>query len=35
LAAAGWLPPVVVEQIAQAAGVTDRSIGKAGREDLI
>ncbi|MGB8020423.1 MAG: plasmid pRiA4b ORF-3 family protein [Candidatus Nanopelagicales bacterium] len=34
LTAAGYLPPVVVEQIAQAAGVTDWWIGKANREDL-
>ncbi len=34
LTAAGYLRPVVVEQIAQAAGVTDWWIGKANREDL-
>ena len=34
LTAAGYLPPVVVEQIAQAAGVSDWWIGKANREDL-
>lgn len=34
LTAAGSLPPAVVEQIARAAGVTDRWIGKANREDL-
>jgi hypothetical protein len=34
LTAAGYLPPVVVEQVAQAAGVTDWWIGKANREDL-
>jgi hypothetical protein len=34
LTAAGYLPPVVVEQIAHAAGVTDWWIGKANREDL-
>lgn len=34
LTAAGYLPPVVVEQIAQAARVTDWWIGKANREDL-
>lgn len=34
LTAAGYLPPAVVEQIAQAAGVTDWWIGKANREDL-
>jgi len=34
LTAAGYLPPVVVGQIAQAAGVTDWWIGKANREDL-
>ena len=34
LTAAGYLPPVVVEQIAQAAGVTGWWIGKANREDL-
>ncbi len=34
LTAAGYLPPVVVAQIAQAAGVTDWRIGKVNREDL-
>jgi hypothetical protein len=34
LTAAGYLPPVVVEQIAQEAGVSDWWIGKANREDL-
>ena len=34
LTAAGYLPPVVVEQIAQTAGVSDWWIGKANREDL-
>ncbi len=34
LTTAGYLPPIVVEQIAQAAGVTDWWIGKANREDL-
>ena len=34
LTTAGYLPPVVVEQIAEAAGVTDWWIGKANREDL-
>lgn len=34
LTAAGYLPPVVVEQIAHAAGVTEWWIGKANREDL-
>ena len=34
LTAAGYLPPVVVEQIARAAGVTDWWIGNANREDL-
>jgi hypothetical protein len=34
LTAAGYLPPVVVEQIARASGVTDWWIGKANREDL-
>ncbi len=34
LTAAGYLPPVVVEQIAQEAGVADWWIGKANREDL-
>lgn len=34
LTAAGYLPPAVVEQIAQAAGVTDWWIGRANREDL-
>ena len=34
LTAAGYLPPLVVEQIAQAAGVTDWWIGRANREDL-
>jgi hypothetical protein len=34
LTAAGYLPPVVVEQIAQTAGITDWWIGKANREDL-
>jgi len=33
LTAAGYLPPLVVEQIAQATGVTDWWIGKANRED--
>lgn len=34
LTAAGYLPPVVVEQIARAAGVTRWWIGKVNREDL-
>lgn len=34
LTAAGYLPPVVVGQIARAAGVTDWWIGTANREDL-
>lgn len=34
LTAAGYLPPAVVAQIAQAAGVTGRWIGKANREEL-
>ena len=34
LTAAGYLPPVVVEQIARAAGGSDWWIGKANREDL-
>jgi len=34
LTAAGYLPPSAVEQIAQAAGVTQWWIGKANREDL-
>ncbi len=34
LTAAGYLPPALVEQIAQAAGVTQWWIGKANREDL-
>ena len=34
LTAAGYLPPVVVGQIAQAAGVTDWWIGRTNREDL-
>ena len=34
LTAAGYLPPLVVEQIAQAAGMTDWWIAKANREDL-
>lgn len=34
LTAAGYLPPVVVEQIARAAGVMDWWIGKSNREDL-
>jgi hypothetical protein len=34
LTAAGYLPPVTVEQVAQASGVTDWWIGKANREDL-
>ena len=34
LTSAGYLPPVLVEQIAQAAGVTQWWIGKANREDL-
>jgi len=33
LTAAGYLPPAIVEQIAQAAGVMDTWIGKANRED--
>ena len=33
LTAAGYLPPLVVEQIAQATGVTDWWIAKANRED--
>ena len=34
LTAAGYLSPVVVEQIARGAGVTEWWIGKANREDL-
>lgn len=34
LTAAGYLPPAMVEQIAQGTGVTDWWIGKANREDL-
>lgn len=34
LTAAGYLPPLMVEQIAQAAGVATWWIGKANREDL-
>jgi hypothetical protein len=34
LTAAGYLPPALVKQIAQAAGVTEWWIGKANREDL-
>jgi hypothetical protein len=34
LTAAGYLPPALVEQIAQATGVTQWWIGKANREDL-
>lgn len=34
LTAAGYLSPVVVEQIGRGAGVTERWIGKANREDL-
>lgn len=34
LTAAGYLPPAVVEQIAEAAGVTSWWIGKVNREDL-
>lgn len=34
LTAAGYLPPRLVEQIAQASGVMERWIGKARREDL-
>ena len=34
LTAAGYMPPVTVEQVAQASGVTDWWIGKANREDL-
>lgn len=34
LTAAGYLPPVLVEQIAESAGVADWWIGKANREDL-
>jgi hypothetical protein len=34
LTAAGYLPPALVEQVAEATGVTDWWIGKANREDL-
>jgi hypothetical protein len=34
LTAAGYMPPVTVEQVAKASGVTDWWIGKANREDL-
>lgn len=34
LTAAGYLPPAVVEQIAEGTGVTEWWIGKANREDL-
>jgi hypothetical protein len=34
LTAAGYMPPVTVEQVAEASGVTDWWIGKANREDL-
>lgn len=34
LTAAGYLPPVVVEQVARTAGGTDWSVGRARREDL-
>lgn len=34
LTAAGYLPPLLVEQIARTAGITDWWIGKANREDL-
>ena len=34
LTGAGYLPPAVVEQIAQATGITEWWIGKANREDL-
>ncbi|MEO3939305.1 hypothetical protein V3N99_21540 [Dermatophilaceae bacterium Soc4.6] len=34
LTAAGYLPPLMVERIAQAAGVANWWIGKANREDL-
>ncbi len=34
LTAAGYLPPAVVEQIAQRSGISDWWIGKANREDL-
>ncbi len=34
LTAAGYLPPSVVEQVAQRTGVSDWWIGKANREDL-
>ncbi len=34
LTAAGYLPPAVVEQIAEGTGITEWWIGKANREDL-
>lgn len=34
LTAAGYLPPAVVEQIAESTGISDWWIGKANREDL-
>lgn len=34
LTAAGYLPPAVVEQVAERSGVSDWWIGKANREDL-
>ncbi len=34
LTAAGYLPPVVVEQVAERTGIADWWIGKANREDL-
>ena len=34
LTSAGYLPPAVVEQVAERSGITDWWIGKANREDL-
>lgn len=34
LTAAGYLPPAIVEQIAEGTGITDWWIGRANREDL-
>jgi hypothetical protein len=34
LTAAGYLPPAVVEQVAESTGISDWWIGKANREDL-
>lgn len=35
LTAAGYLPPAVVRQIADDAGITEKWVGKANREDMV